>query len=1385
MFEGYNFKFSIITSFHNTENFLKECIESIINQSIGFEDNIQLILVDDGSTDYSLEIAKSYREKYPNNILILSQNHSGISYARNLGLRHVKGKYVNFLDSDDYLSTGSLEEVYDFFEENDDIDIVSLVINYFNRFNGIDDIYSKFNETTIIDLEKAPNNPLFSFASCFIRYDSIKDYSFENNLICSEDLLLLNMLLLKHKKYAVIPSSTYYYRKRHDLENVSDKVIFDDAFYIPRIKKFHIKFVKECLTGYDEIPKFIQYSLIYDLLNIFKEQELLLSENKYEFFLCLNEFLQYIDDDIIFENEFIEEELKYFILYLKYGDIDYEIHDFNVISKIGEYTLDELNIHKFWYSEVEIDENYLYISAILNSYFDSDDISIVAVKEKNGEYELFKGAYLENDTHKNKRYMSVDWSYAYPFDIKIPIDDLRDSKIRIRVNFHKNGDNTDFDWDNIVFSYLEGKFTKNCIFSDNITNFVKNGLRISFEDRSYFITRGYKFSVVMAIYNTEDYVGEAIDSIINQSIGFEDNVQLILIDDGSTDNTNNILLEYKEQYPENVIVLTQPNQGQATARNNGLKYVKGKYVNFLDSDDYISDDAMEKAFSFFEKHEKEIDFVSIRQKHFGRKDSQHMLNYRFDGGDRVIDVIKKPNNPQLACNAVFFKNNLFNRFEFPTDVVSSEDAIMVNKILFEKKKYGVLKDPIYYYRKREDLSSTIDLVPAQKEFYTDKFKYYFLELINYSLEREGKVLKFIQCMIAYDLQWVLETPTLDIFDNENELKEFWYYLNYIISFLDYDVIADNRNVKKPLLKEFFISQKNKNIHTEIFKDNAIIKTGKYPIDRFTRHNFWLDIIEIHDGFLNISGLVYSLFSIDTTSIGAVKELDDGTTEYYDGKYVKYSSRKNLTYLDIPWQYRYTFDIRIPISEGEVSNVKLRYNYHKNGDKTDFSLGNIIPAFLDVKFTKHANLSDISNYLIKDNSIILFKDKVFLIEPYSYSRMIKYEWDVLSKINEGKPNHYRYALFMRFLYLILYPFVSSKHKKKQTYLFMDRIDSADDNATHLFKYAVTQKDNVNKYFVLSKESNHFSKISKIGKTLNYGSFKHKMKYLFADKVISSHTYQSVINPFYTDDDEVKLYSGLINPDIYFLQHGVAVGDLSGWFSKFDKNVRLIVTSSDLERESFLQEGYGYDENIIQTLGIPRHDNLKNKDKKQILIIPTWRKNLRGSKNLFLNSEYFKSLNELLHDEDFINLAQNNGYKIVFKPHPEFEKFVNETECYLDLFDIDERIDVVNNVSYQKLFSESSLLVTDYSSVFFDFSYLKKPVIYYQPRDDYHYEKGYFDFETMGFGDIIHEKDILFSKIDFYLKNNCEMEDCYKKRVNRFFKHFDGKNSERVYDWIKNH
>lgn len=89
---------SIIVPIYNTEQFLVRCVESLLNQSY---QPLQIILVDDGSTDNSLEICKHY-EKY-DNVEVYHQNNKGVSSARNEGLKHIKGEYVFFVDSDDFI----------------------------------------------------------------------------------------------------------------------------------------------------------------------------------------------------------------------------------------------------------------------------------------------------------------------------------------------------------------------------------------------------------------------------------------------------------------------------------------------------------------------------------------------------------------------------------------------------------------------------------------------------------------------------------------------------------------------------------------------------------------------------------------------------------------------------------------------------------------------------------------------------------------------------------------------------------------------------------------------------------------------------------------------------------------------------------------------------------------------------------------------------------------------------------------------------------------------------------------------------------------------------------------------------------------------------------
>ena len=94
-------KISVIVPIFNVEKYLKECLESIINQT--FKD-IEIICINDGSTDNSLDILNQYAEK-DNRIKVITQSNQGLSAARNTGIKYANGEYISFIDSDDYIDT--------------------------------------------------------------------------------------------------------------------------------------------------------------------------------------------------------------------------------------------------------------------------------------------------------------------------------------------------------------------------------------------------------------------------------------------------------------------------------------------------------------------------------------------------------------------------------------------------------------------------------------------------------------------------------------------------------------------------------------------------------------------------------------------------------------------------------------------------------------------------------------------------------------------------------------------------------------------------------------------------------------------------------------------------------------------------------------------------------------------------------------------------------------------------------------------------------------------------------------------------------------------------------------------------------------------------------
>ena len=168
---------------YNAEKYIKESLDSIIRQSIGFKENIQIIIVNDASEDNTRQVIESYVKKYPNNIkLINNETNKGPAYTRNRGLSEVDGQYVNFLDSDDYISKDTFRKVYDFMENHQNIDLVSIPIHFFGYKRGNHPLNYKFERNGIVNLEENPNDIQLSGASSFIRYSKLESKNFNETI---------------------------------------------------------------------------------------------------------------------------------------------------------------------------------------------------------------------------------------------------------------------------------------------------------------------------------------------------------------------------------------------------------------------------------------------------------------------------------------------------------------------------------------------------------------------------------------------------------------------------------------------------------------------------------------------------------------------------------------------------------------------------------------------------------------------------------------------------------------------------------------------------------------------------------------------------------------------------------------------------------------------------------------------------------------------------------------------------------------------------------------------------------------------------------------------------------------------------------------------------
>lgn len=491
-----------------------------------------------------------------------------------------------------------------------------------------------------------------------------------------------------------------------------------------------------------------------------------------------------------------------------------------------------------------------------------------------------------------------------------------------------------------------------------------------------------------------------------------------------------------------------------------------------------------------------------------------------------------------------------------------------------------------------------------------------------------------------------------------------------------------------------------------------------------------------------------------------KSINEKINIYFeDEKKVKYKAK--IQKAPLPIVYTYFNDEKVEVAKVlitlTIKNYKLLNLKIENGN---------------VK--KQLKIYNNKNQIIttKDNPYVIFtpKIKICIMEDgiefskRKFGDKFKYE---LTKQKYSIKKYHKLAIYRFF-----------KGKRKY-YLFNDRLKYADDNAEEMFRYVnENEKDFAkNSYFVLEKGAECLDRLKSEGKVVEYASFSHKVKYINCKIIISSHA--SYLDKCYTPftDEEMDLYKDIINKKFVFIPHGVVKDDVRIYLNRELIMPDLITTSLNREYEYLTSKDYMYEKGMVIKTGLSRFDKLKNDAEKVILFSPTWRN--YGENYDFKETDYYKTYIKLLKDKTLDNLLSKNGYRLKFLLHPVFLPHIDLfKECETENIKI---IDSKNN-RYCDLFNECAMLVTDYSSIYFDVAKMKKPIVFFQFDRDYffkhHYSQSFFSYENDAFGEIITEREKLLEKLQYYINNNFKLEEKYLDRIDKTFAFVDNKNSQRI-------
>ena len=656
-------KVSVIMPVYNAEEHLAECLDSVLGQSLK---EIEVICVDDGSKDSSAQILAEYSEKDAR-VIAASQDNLGAGPARNHGMSLASGKYIVFMDSDDlYPAEYVLEKLVNAAETNN------------VRVCGGTRVVLKTDGESILSadpigqlMKKYPEGGIVKYSELQYAF-YYQCFMFERKLLVDNDITFPNYRRFQDPPLfvrAMVEAGEFYF--------------IAEPSYVYREGSFQ-------KIEWTEVKSVDMLKGVTDVLNLSKQYHL---ERMHQTMLSK---LEKTYEDIMLSQIKKNNVKVYCLLVYANGIADFDLWD--EATESHRYTRELTVIKKAnaamvklmcsLYPDLTSKNIEEFVQRIRNTYSEIEGAQQIDI---DNAILCILGLMFQPDQSSRTREQLYNYICSEQFEA---------------MDLYAKTENARTQNSQTAYDLLQAVKPAFEYCNKVVTHHVVEKSRCLVDEELDFEP---KVTVVIPVYNVEDYLAECLDSVINQTLK---EIEILCIDDGSQDGSLDILLEYANKY-KNIKVLQEKNSGLSAARNRCVEVAKGEYIHYLDSDDTIEPDTYEYLYntaksdnldmvffdgaSFYETEELENLYTWYKKGYH----SDGSCDKIYDGTDYFVNVVLNDEFRMSPCmyivrRAFVEKNNL----TFPEGILHEDNYYTVMCTLLSNRTTHV-SEPFYNRRVRE------------------------------------------------------------------------------------------------------------------------------------------------------------------------------------------------------------------------------------------------------------------------------------------------------------------------------------------------------------------------------------------------------------------------------------------------------------------------------------------------------------------------------------------------------------------------------------------------------------------------------------------------------------------------------------------------------------